>query len=196
MTVWESVLATPIPGAPGAAGAPMPQPSSPSLRIFLPMLLLAGGAQAATPSTSPNQIEKVRIDLHGDVGGYASAGAGFRVDIPILRNGLISTAPDELAVSPGVDIFFANFNDHYYSGGPYVVPNAVLQWNFYLNNKWSIFPEAGLAFYLGDGDELPRGRPAYAALDLGFGARYHWPSNRAFLMRASSPTGLQLGVTF
>jgi hypothetical protein len=160
-------------------------------------LLVPSVAGAATSrGSSPNQIDNVRLDLHADVGGYASFGAGFRVDIPIVRSGLIATANDELAISPGVDVFFANFNEHYYSGGPYLVPNIVLQWNFYLNERWSIFPEAGLAFYVGDGDELPRGRATYAALDLGFGARYHWAANRAFLMRVSSPTGLQLGVTF
>lgn len=158
------------------------------------VLVAPRSAEAAT--ASHHHISGVRFDVHADLGGYASVGAGFRADIPIMREGLLTNADDELAISLGVDAFFANFYHDYYDGGPYFAPVAVAQWNFYLGPEWSIFPEAGVAFYIGDEDYLPRGLPVYATLALGFGARYHFTERNALLMRVSRPAGLQVGVTF
>lgn len=160
--------------------------------LFSPTLARA----ADDTSLSSHHINGVRFDLHADVGGYASVGAGFRADIPILRNGLLAGADDELAISPGIDVYFANLYHDYYNGGPYLVPSVVAQWNFYLGEAWSVFPEAGIALYVGDGDALPRGLPVYATLDLGLGARYHLNARNALLLRISRPTGIQLGLTF
>ena len=162
--------------------------------LSLSTLLLPGVVQAA--GTSPNHINKVRFDVHADLGGYASVGAGFRADIGILPNGLLAKADDELAISLGADVFFANLYQDYYDGGPYIAPVAVAQWSFFLGPDWSIFPEAGISFYVGDPDFLPRGLPVYATLALGFGARYHFSSRNALLLRVSRPAGLQIGVTF
>jgi hypothetical protein len=158
--------------------------------------LLALGQSWASPSG--HAIDGVRFDIHGNAGGYGSLGAGFRADIPIVRDGLIASADDELALSPGIDLFLQDFYYGYYdyAGGPYVIPSVVLQWNFYLGADWSIFPEAGVAFYVGDGDYLRHGHGVYPVLDLGFGVRYHFSDRNALLVRISTPTGLQLGVTF
>lgn len=153
-------------------------------------------AVAADAEGSDHDIGGARVDVHADMGGYASLGAGLHVDVPLLREGLLAAADDEIAISPGVDVFFANFYQEYYSGGPYVIPSLVAQWNFYLRSAWSVFPEAGVAFYIGDADELLRELPVYAALDVGVGARYHFTSRNALLLRLSTPTGLQVGMTF
>jgi hypothetical protein len=147
-------------------------------------------------SESGNNIHGVRLDAHALVGGYYSFGAGLHVDIPIVSRGLISSADDELAISPGLDVYFQDFYYDYYNGGPYLIPSVVLQWNFYLGSDWSVFPEAGLAFFVGDRDYMRRGRGAYAVVDLGFGVRYHFSQRNSLLARVSTPTGLQLGVTF
>jgi hypothetical protein len=175
--------------------------TGPWVRLALAVLPIACAlsvppvATAASP-TSANHIDGVRLDVHADVGGYASLGAGFRVDIPLVGSGLIVGVDDELALSPGLDMFFLNIYRNYYDGAPYAIPNCVLQWNFYLGPVWSLFPEAGVAFYVGDGQSLPRGLPLYAALDVGLGARYHFSRRNALLARLSTPSGLQLGVTF
>lgn len=170
-----------------------------STTLFMVSALLAPGLAFAVEGghpTSDNHIEGVRLDAHINFGGYASWGAGFRVDVPIVRNGLIASVDDELAISPGADVFFWHAYHDYYDGGPYLIPSVVLQWNFYVGPDWSIFPEAGLAMYVGDSHYLRGGAGFYLAPDFGFGARYHFSPRNAFLMRLSTPTGFQLGITF
>jgi hypothetical protein len=148
------------------------------------------------PGLSSNHIEGARLDAHANFGGYVSLGAGMRVDLPLVRSGLLAGADDELALSAGADVFFTDFYDDYYDGGPYVIPSVVLQWNFYFAPQWSVFPEAGIAFYVGDEDYLPRGSSVYATYALGLGARYHFSDRNALLVRIATPTGLQVGATF
>lgn len=155
-------------------------------------VLFAGPALAQ----DAHHIDDVRVDVHVDAGGYGSLGIGIRADIPLLRDGILANTDDELALSPGADMFFSDFYPDYYGGGPYVIPSVVLQWNFYLAPNWSVFPEAGVAFYVGDRHWMRRERSVYAVADLGLGARYHFSPRNALLARISTPTGLQLGVTF
>jgi hypothetical protein len=144
-----------------------------------------------------NHIHGVRADVHLNAGSYGLLGVGARLDLTLLPHGLIEGVNDEIALSPGLDTFFVQaYHNQYYGGGFYWVPSVVVQWNFYLGDRWSIFPEAGLALYVGDANYLPRGYGVYAAADLGLGARYHFTERNALLMRISTPAGLQLGVTF
>ncbi len=159
-------------------------------------LAVAGVSEAGERPLPPNHIEGVRIDLHADLGGYGSFGMGFRLDIPVVPGGLINGVEDELAISPGLDVFFQNFYPHYYDGGPYFIPGVVMQWNFYLGQHWSVFPEAGIAFYAGNRYELRRNTAFYPVANFGVGARYHINPRVALLLRVSTPTGLQFGVTF
>jgi hypothetical protein len=169
--------------------------------MFSPLLLLATLAAAHADEVldrpaSVHHIRDVRLDAHADFGGYGSLGAGFRVDIPIVRNGLIAGTDDELAISPGADLFFQDFYHGYYDGGPYVIPTVALQWNFYVSSHWSVFPEAGIAFYVGDRDYMRHDNTVYAAGHFGLGARYHFNDTNALLLRVSNPTGFQVGLTF
>lgn len=162
-------------------------------------LLAAHPAFAQDPeyrAPSWNHIRGVRLDLHADFGGYASLGAGLRLDIPLFPAGIFHGADDELALGLGIDGYFEDLAPHYYEGGPYLVPSCVGQWNFYFGSRWSLFGEAGLAVYVGDGAYFPSGYPVYAVPDLGMGARYHFSPRNALLVRISTPTGLQLGFTF
>lgn len=166
--------------------------------LLLPAAASAEDFDTKGPSKggSSNHIGGVRPEVHADIGGYASLGAGFRLDVPIVPNGFLDAADDELAISAGMDVFFTNFYRSYYDGAPYLIPQVVLQWNFYTKNDWSFFPEAGVAFYIGNERDLPRGLPVYAAVAAGFGARYHFSTRNALLLRISTPTGLQVGLTF
>ncbi len=163
--------------------------------LFTLSTLVAPPSEAAEITT--NHIRGVRFDAHANFGGYGSVGGGVRVDVPILSEGILEGVDDELAISPGLDVFGPTFYHDYYAGGPYLIPSAVMQWNFYVAPKWSVFPEAGLALYVGDADYLRHGHGGvYAAVALGVGTRYHFNDRNALLLRIATPTGLQLGITF
>jgi hypothetical protein len=73
-----------------------------------------------------------------------------------------------------------------------------VQWNFYLDPEWSLFPELGLALIFsdhdrgrGDDDADLRLRPLIAV-----GGRYHWSRRNALVLRLSWPFGVQVGITF
>lgn len=168
-------------------------------RLFLAagVALTSTAALAQDGEYSANHIGDLRLDVHANFGGYGSLGAGFRLDIPLLSEGMLTNVDDELALSFGADAFFYNdFFPDRYDGGIYVIPSAVLQWNFYIGDSWSVFPEAGIAFYIGDGNDLRRDASVYAAPAFGLGARYHFNDRNALLLRIATPTGFQIGITF
>lgn len=162
---------------------------------------LSTSALAAEPVDEPhadidhNRINGVRMDVHADLGTYGGLGVGIRGDIPLVPEGFIDGVDDEFAISPGADVYLIN-SYSLYSGGPYVIPVIMAQWNFYLTDQWSVFPEAGLAMFIGNADYLPGNRGVYVTVATGAGARYHFNERNSLLMRASWPTGLQVGMTF
>jgi hypothetical protein len=126
--------------------------------------------------------------VHIDLGFRTDLGFGLRVDIPIVPEGLLASAKDELAISPGADLLFDN-------GEVWVGVPVALQWNFYLNQSWSVFPELGLALLAG---HHHRDRRSDVAVDflLAVGGRYHWNDRNALVLRVGWPIGVQFGVTF
>lgn len=79
----------------------------------------------------------------------AGFGFGFRASIPVLSNGPIPRLNNNLAVSFGVDwAFFAGCRPNDYDCGandlwfPFV-----MQWNFFITQAWSVFPEIGMAVH-------------------------------------------------
>jgi hypothetical protein len=180
-------------------------------RAFAPALLaglivMACADTAQARGGAGRKIDGVRFDAHLDLAWHSAFGLGFRVDIPIVPAGLIDGTDDELALSPGLDIFFWDYGDCYtYRGDRYCdgygdgigfwIPIPV-QWNFYLNEDWSIFPELGLGLIWDDYYAGRRGGRMRLRPMISFGARYHFAARNAFLMRLSWPMGLQLGITF
>jgi len=132
------------------------------------------------------QIAGVRPEVHLDLGFHGDIGFGARLDIPIVPDGLLMSAKDDLAISPGVDLLF----DH---GDVWVGVPIALQWNFYINQEWSVFPELGLALLFGDNHHHND-----VAVDflLAVGGRYHFNSRNALVLRIGWPIGLQFGITF
>ena len=178
--------------------------------IALLIAITAAGALALVPGNaeaqrrrSRNHIDGVRADIHLDAGYYGGAGAGFRIDIPIVPNGVLRNVDDEMSISPGADFFFLRYWDRY-GHDLAVLPQVLWQWSFYLSDKWSIFPEAGLGLWLGNHGHHHHRHDRYEQnhndfwIDpiVGFGARYHFGSRVALQMRASWPVGLQIGITF
>lgn len=147
----------------------------------------------------------MRGDVHGSVDAYSVLGVGARGEFAIVPNGFLSgRARDELALSFGAELFLAptGIGWNYYSGGAYAIPIAAAQWNFYLGEHWSVFPEFGVAVRVDFEQSGWTDRQGsyhgwiYPQLDAGFGARYHFDGRVALLMRASTPGGLQFGVVF
>jgi hypothetical protein len=153
----------------------------------LALALAASLALLAWPSSTCAQISGVRPEVHLDLGYHADLGFGVRVDIPIVPEGLLTTARDDLAISPGVDLLFDD-------GEVWVGVPVALQWNFYINRSWSLAPEVGLALLLGhhhrNHDDV--------AVDflLAVGGRYHFNERNALVLRIGWPIGIQFGVTF
>jgi len=129
-----------------------------------------------------------RFDVHLTLGWYAAAGGGLRVDLPVVREGLIDVAEDDLRITLGAEVLW------YWSQDDQIgfYPLAALQWNFYLNEQWSVFPEVGFVLMF----PRPHFWRTFIAPLVSLGARYHFSPRNAFLVRVSWPHGLQLGVTF
>lgn len=153
--------------------------------------LALGAAAAVTPNSAAAQTHdgSVRFDAHLGFGWYRFASVGFRVDIPIVADGLISSADDELAITLGAELGW-----FYHSKAFGAYPVLAFQWNFYLSQKWSIFPELGVALLLGPAADRPW--DGFAAPHGAFGVRYHFSMRNALLMRVTWPGGFQVGLTF
>lgn len=154
---------------------------------------------------SYNHIHGIRIDVHGNLDGWGLFGLGGRAELALISNGLLRGAVhDELALSLGADFLFApsGLSGNGYDDGGYAIPIAALQWNIYIGDRLSIFPEAGVALHVGfddDGWNDNSGRSygwLYAEPALGLGARLHLGRRVALLLRVGTPGGVQLGLNF
>ncbi|HKU40830.1 MAG TPA: hypothetical protein VJR89_21865 [Polyangiales bacterium] len=139
----------------------------------------------STPARA--QIEGVRPEVHLDLGYHADIGFGVRVDIPIVPEGLLQTARDDLAITLGGDLLFDD-------GEVWVGIPVGLQWNFYIEQKWSVFPELGIALLFGEGHH--HGDDVDVEPLLAVGGRYHFNTRNALVLRVGWPIGIQFGITF
>ena len=142
-------------------------------------------------SMGRNRFANFRVELHLAFNWYGGVGGGARLEFPIAPLGILSEVDDEIALSVGAEVFY--FYTPGFSGLG-VSPLVALQWNFYLANVFSIFPEVGVAFIFGPGRDRYWG--TFVAPFLGFGARFHFTDRNALVLRVGWPAGLQLGVTF
>jgi hypothetical protein len=141
-------------------------------------------------------------------------GAGFRASFEIVHDGFVHNNNDSVAIGVGVD--FA----HYYGSGVvtpgtctqfepgpagtnvcvrvaqtggasnYAYFPVVMQWNFFLTHRWSVFGEPGLGLYWFD----------YGSVGVtpvfNFGGRFHFNDRVALTLRLGYPTSLSIGVSF
>jgi hypothetical protein len=156
---------------------------------------LLGGQRLAmgqfdSPSMGPNRFANIRFEAHLGFGWYGAVGVGGRFEFPIVRAGLLQNVDDELALSIGAEVFY--FYGRSFGFG--VTPLIALQWNFFISNAVSLFPELGLAFIFGPSRDAYWG--TFIAPYLGFGIRFHFTDRNAVLIRGSWPAGFQVGITF
>jgi len=142
----------------------------------------------------------------GSDGGY---GLGLRASFEIVRDGFIQKLNDSVSLGVGLDVlqydgdargqcedFEPGLNGTRIctevrgSGNSvyYLMP-VVMQWNFWLARRWSVFGEPGLVLRYSDDDFGVSPFALYA------GGRFHFSDAVALTLRVGYPT-FSLGVSF
>jgi hypothetical protein len=162
-----------------------------------------------TPGDHPSY--RVEIEPHLVLGfdnvyynsGY---GIGARFAIPIVENGFVPSINNSVAIGFGVDLLhydacYVAFRSC--SANALLFP-VVMQWNFYVAQKWSVFGEPGLYFYKfffdsSACDNVPGicGAPSSFGVRpaIFLGGRYYFSEHITLTMRIGYPT-FSIGVSF
>jgi len=145
-------------------------------------------------------------------GAGTGLGVGFRGTIRLLNVGFVPKLNDSVGIGFGVD--YLRYDGwqgprgtcERFVTGPSGVPicvqasssinhvsycylPVVLQWNFWLHRRWSVFGEPGLSLYFQDG------KLELAPFVLYAGGRYHLTDRVTLTLRVGYPT-FSLGVSF
>ena len=199
-------------------------------------VLMADGAFADIRNLNPRH-DRVEIEpklnlayLFGGPYGGNGWGPGVRVSIPVMSPGFVTTINDSVAISFGLDVVrysgYAYGNWWYWcSREPRDCPGwyygydtafwtvqipAVVQWNFWFNERWSAFAEGGLTFRHAFSQSYPWCEPPNWDPRLGacyadrtrmyftfyLGGRLHFSDSVALTMRIGHPIDFSLGVSF
>jgi len=189
-------------------------------RLFIFAAASAAGRAAyaqdtiRSPGDHPNYA--VEIEPHVDLnwfdnvgygfGGDAGIGLGLRASIPIVQNGFIPTINNTVAIGFGGDAvyFGCGFNGVNCGLWTLYFP-VVLQWNFYVAPRFSVFGEPGFsldyAFYNGTlcngvGGKLRSvGSNFFPGPVFEIGGRYHINQHLALTARIGYPQ-ITFGVSF
>jgi hypothetical protein len=138
-------------------------------------------------------------------------GPGFRGTIELVDNGFISKINNTVGIGFGLDWLF--YGDHCHGrGGPnracnehdhdrFIIP-VVMQWNFWLTEKWSVFGEPGFALEFvddhHDDDDFDDDDDKDLDIDpfiFFAGGRYHFTDAISLTMRVGWPY-FSVGVSF
>jgi hypothetical protein len=151
-------------------------------------------------------------------GGGSGFGLGGRVSINLTHNGFVDSINNSVAIGLGLDwvhydapgcYYYYNRGAGCYGGVPadfFQFP-VVMQWNFYVAKRWSVFGEPGLyvwhgsygggACYNGAGVLVPC---SFSDTGVGpafwVGGRFHFSETVALTMRLGYPDMLTFGVSF
>jgi hypothetical protein len=154
-------------------------------------------------------------------------GLGGRVSINLTHDGFVKSINNSVAIGLGLD--WAHYsgtgcyydprfpNDcygyGYYGDADFLRFPVVMQWNFYVAQRWSVFGEPGLYIYHGiySAPNYPCNAPGFppcgyyggfSRSDTGIGpafwvgGRYHFSDTVALTMRLGYPDLLTFGVSF
>lgn len=144
------------------------------------------------PGEHLNQME---TELHGVLGTNA-LGGGIRIGLPVISQGFVPSLNNNVMLSLGVD--FLNWPSSDYAVTGMVIP-IMLQWNFFLTRRWSLFGEGGVAVQdwfsrRANGDD----QTLFIWPGLAAGARFYFNDGQypALLLRVGYPSGLSVGIGF
>ena len=141
------------------------------------------------------------------IGTGQGIGLGARGTFEIVSEGFIKGINDSVGIGVGLDLIWYDGDGTGprgrcvqrrtgQNGGPvcidvegsgdddstYLWVPVVMQWNFWLHKRWSVFGEPGLAFRLDDMDDL-----GFSPFVLWGGGRYHISQSAALTFRAGLP---------
>lgn len=79
-------------------------------------------------------------------------GFGFRATVPILHNGFASAINNSIGIGFGLDWLhytdgYCGYSDCGSGSFNHFMAPVVLQWNFFLSRRWSVFGEPGVALH-------------------------------------------------
>lgn len=134
----------------------------------LALFALSPSALAQSTIKDPNppkysvEIEPKLNFAPGDFYAYGGTGfgPGVRFSIPIMSPGFVKSINDSVAISFGLDVVhYSGYHYYYADCGRFGCANyydagdfwamhvpVVLQWNFWLTDRWSVFAEPGVSF--------------------------------------------------
>lgn len=109
-------------------------------------------------------------------------GGGFRGTIELVDNGFVPTINNTVGLGFGAD----------FTPDTIRIP-VVMQWNFFLSNRWSVFGEPGAAIIVHDTRDRTRSGIDHFAFYAG--GRWHFSERATLTMRLGKPA-LSVGVSF
>lgn len=164
-----------------------------ALGAFLSAATLAGPARADSIIKHPGDHPAYSFEAEPHLVlplAFDGVGPGFRGTIVLVDNGFISSINNSVGLGFGLDwILYGGHchgpsNDHHCDTNSEVITPLVLQWNFWLHPRWSVFGEPGVAFHFRGGN----GHHAdFDWFTVYVGGRYHLSDNFAFTMRLGAP---------
>jgi hypothetical protein len=184
-------------------------PASVTLAVALAIAPSTARADDTIKHPGDHPVYNVEAEPHVLLGWddiYASGGIGLggRFTIPLVHNGFVETINNSVGIGFGMDVL--HYDDARYhlnsSSANYFFFPVVMQWNFFVQQRWSVFGEPGLTLFHGFVSDCPAGvtncggpsvngvRPA-----LWLGGRYHINENVALTMRIGWPN-FSVGVSF
>jgi hypothetical protein len=193
---------------------------NPERAVFASLFAIASITAASAPARAQSDIIRqpgehpnyaVEIEPHFDlawlpfagyagIGTDAGIGVGLRATIPIVKNGFIPTINNTWGIGFGGDIIYFGCGADGCPGFWTLYFPVVLQWNFYVAPRFSVFGEPGFsidyAFY---GDcmiaNCKAGNNFFPGFIFEVGGRYHINEHLALTARVGYPT-ITFGVSF
>jgi hypothetical protein len=148
------------------------------------------------------------IDPPGPAAGNGF-GLGFRGTFEIVDNGFVSSINNTVGIGVGLDfVHYTRGKERCVRFGPndrcdelddeFTVDNiwipVVMQWNFWLSRRWSVFGEPGAAVRFQSG-EKEDGELHVELFQFAAGGRYHFMDTLTLTMRVGYPT-FSIGASF
>jgi hypothetical protein len=154
------------------------------------------------------EIEPHVLFAYDGIFADSGFGLGGRFSIPIVKNGFVPSINNSVAIGFGVDWVHYSDNCHYRDrfgaygcDANYFFFPVVMQWNFFVAQRWSVFGEPGLFIYTGSYDNnCPPNSPCDISRSgvrpaIYVGGRFHITDTLSLTMRLGWPT-LSVGLSF